>query len=83
MKEWQDVAQAADTVEAVQKMITELDAELQAHAAALETSLNPQTETLESIVVKAKKTNISAQLLALAWTPFWVDAGGQSTPAWG
>ncbi len=58
MKEWQDVAQAADTVEAVQKMITELDAELQAHAAALETSLNPQTETLESIVVKAKKTNI-------------------------
>ncbi len=83
MKERQDVAQAADTVEAVQKMITDLDAELQAQAAALETSMDPQTETLESIVVKPKKTNISTQLLALVWAPFWVDTGAQATPAWG
>jgi hypothetical protein len=83
MKEGQDVAQAADTVEAVQKMIADLDAELQAQATALEAKMDPQTETLESIVVKPKKTNISPQLLALAWAPFWVDAGGKATPAWG
>lgn len=82
MKESQDVGRAEETVAAVNEQQTELDAQFKAETEALEKSGDPQTEALETIVVKPTKANISIKLLSLAWAPHWRDAQGQTTPAW-
>ena len=82
MKESQDVGRAEETVEAINQQMAELDAEFKDATAAIETSGDPQTEVLETTVVKPTKANISVKLLSLAWLPYWRDAQGQTTPAW-
>ena len=82
MKEQQDIGRAAESVEALQAQLAELEAELQAEARALEAKTDAQSEPLETISIKPKKTNISVQLVALAWTPFWLDESGDKTAAW-
>ncbi|MBP7692901.1 MAG: ATP-binding protein [Anaerolineales bacterium] len=81
MKEGQDIGRAQDTVETVQQQLTDLDAEFKAAAAGLETASDPQIEVLDALVIKPKKTNISVQVLALAWAPYWQTAAGE-VPAW-
>ena len=50
--------------------------------AELESMLNAQTIDLETEVVKPRRADISIQLVALAWVPFWQDELGGRTPAW-
>ena len=82
MKEQQDVGRAAESVEVLQGHLAELEAELQSETQALEAKLDAQSEQFETISVKPKKTNISVQLVALAWAPFWRDETGEATSAW-
>jgi hypothetical protein len=82
MKEQQDVGRAAESVEVLQGHLGELEAELQSETQALEAKLDAQSEQFETISVKPKKTNISVQLVALAWAPFWRDETGEATSAW-
>jgi Helicase HerA, central domain len=79
-REGQDVSRAADTVEAVQAQLTELQAQLQAELDAVNgVDVNEQ---LEQISVKPKATDVSLQLFALAWTPYARDEKGRLNPAW-
>ncbi len=79
-REGQDVSRAADTVEAVQAQLTELQAQLQAELDAVNgVDVNEQ---LEQISVKPKATDVSLQLFALAWTPYSRDEKGRLNPAW-
>ena len=82
IKESQDVGRAEETVAAVDQQMAELDAQFKAETAALEAASDPQTETLETAVVKPTKANITIKLLSLAWAPYWHDAQGQTIPAW-
>ena len=82
MKESQDVGRAEETVAAVDAQMADLDAQFKEETAAIETSGDPQTETLETTVVKPTKANITIKLLTLAWTPYWRDSRGKLTPAW-
>ncbi len=82
LKEQQDIARAGDTVESLQARLGELQASFKTELDALETDFNGQTETLDTLTIKPKKTNIAVQALALAWTPHWRDAQGSLTPAW-
>jgi Type IV secretion-system coupling protein DNA-binding domain len=82
MKEAQDVGRAQETVAAVNQQLSDLDAQFQAETAAVERSLDPQTEPLETISVKPTKANITVMLTGLAWAPYWHNADGQETPAW-
>jgi hypothetical protein len=82
MKESQDVGRAEETVAAVDAQMADLDAQFKEETTTIETSGDPQTETLETTVVKPTKANITIKLLSLAWTPYWRDAKGQATPAW-
>jgi hypothetical protein len=66
----------------LQGHLAELEAELQSETQALEAKIDAQSEQLETISVKPKKTNISVQLVALAWAPFWRDETGEATSAW-
>jgi hypothetical protein len=82
MEEGKDVARAGDTVEAVQQQLNDLQAEFTTESNALAEKIDPMTEALEAISVKPKKADISVQLVALAWAPYWQDAQGSLTPAW-
>lgn len=80
-KETQDIARAVETVEALRQQLSDLEAQFRAEAQALESMLNPATETFDSIAVKLKKTNIMVRLVALCWTPHWQDSQGNIRPA--
>ena len=82
MKESQDVGRAQETVAAINEQLAELDVQFKSETEALEKSADPQNETLETIVVKPTKANITIKLLSLAWAPYWRDSQGQTTPAW-
>jgi phage host-nuclease inhibitor protein Gam len=82
MKESQDIGRAEDNVEALQQKLADLNAEFEAQAAELQSSVDPLKEELETITIKPKKANISVQLCALVWAPHWRDAQGALTPAW-
>ncbi|BAI60504.1 conserved hypothetical protein [Methanocella paludicola SANAE] len=82
MEEGKDVERAGETAEAVQQQLNDLQAQFKEEANALAEKIDPMTEALEAISVKPKKADISVQLVALAWAPYWVDAQGGLTPAW-
>lgn len=82
MKEAQDVTRAQETVEAIDQQLADLDSEFKDETAALEKSSDPQTEQLETVSLKPKKTSISVKLLTLAWAPYWHDSQGATSAAW-
>jgi hypothetical protein len=69
MQQYEDVGRANDTVEGVKQQIDATNAELQSKVDAIDTNYDPQTEALDTVVVKAKRTGINVQLVALAWVP--------------
>ena len=81
-KEQQDIGRAQETVEALQSQLGEMDTELQAETQALDAKIDAQNEQFETLSIKPKKTNISVQLITLAWAPFWRNASGETTAAW-
>jgi hypothetical protein len=82
MKEAGDVTRAQETLTVVNQQLLDLDGEFQAEAKALETSIDPQTEQLEKVSLKPKKTNISVKLLTFVWAPFWKNSNGETRAAW-
>jgi len=82
MKESGDVARAQETLTIVNQQLLDLDGEFQAEAKTLEQSIDPQTEQLEKVSLKPKKTDITVKVLTFAWAPFWKSADGQARPAW-
>jgi Skp family chaperone for outer membrane proteins len=76
-KESQDVARASETVEAMEQQRADIEAQFQAEAAALQSSLDPASAALETIVVRPKKTAITVRLVALGWAPY-----RDNQPAW-
>lgn len=80
--ESQDVKRAQETVEAIDQQIAELNAQFEADTAELESKIDPLTETLETLSLKPKKTDIQVQLATLAWLPYWKDEQDNLTPAW-
>jgi hypothetical protein len=82
MKESGDVGRAEENIESLQQQLADLETQFKADTDAAAARIDPTTEKLESIAIKPKKTNITVRLLALAWTPTWVDASGTATSAW-
>jgi hypothetical protein len=80
--ERQDVAQAEESVEAVQKRIDELNAQFLAESAALIEQASPENLRLEEVTVSPRKTDVSVVQLSLCWTPWTVDAQGSAQQAW-
>ncbi len=81
MKEAQDVARAEENAEALSKQLEELQALLEQETADVKASADPLTEELETFAVRPKKTDISLELVSLAWFPYWRDAKGGIAPA--
>jgi hypothetical protein len=73
-RETQDVARASETLEAVEQQIADLEARLGADTDAVAAKFQSMVETIETLPVRAKKTDISVRLVALAWAPAPPDA---------
>jgi hypothetical protein len=82
MDESKDVSRAGETVAAIQQQLTDLQAEFDSEAQAVQERTDPTKEVLETIQVKPNKSDISVQLVALVWMPHWQDSQGNITPAW-
>jgi hypothetical protein len=82
IKESGDVSRAEETVAALRQQYTDLDAEFRAESEDVKRAIDPLTESLETVKLKPKKTNINAQVVALAWTPYWAQADGTTASAW-
>ncbi len=82
MKESQDIERARQTLAAAGQQKAELEAQAQADIDALGGALDPLGETLEPVTLKPKRTEVTVQLVALAWVPMWKDAEGRLTPAY-
>lgn len=67
-KEDSDVTRAGETVEAITAQIDELNKQFEADVAAATGRVDPTTEALEPVTVRAKKTGIAVNFVGLVWT---------------
>jgi hypothetical protein len=81
MKESSDVSRAQENVVALQQQLADLDGEFQQEVSATAGACDGSAFSIETVTVKPKKTNITAESLLLAWTPFMMS-GASATPAW-
>jgi hypothetical protein len=77
-----DVTRAQDTVEAVQLQLQDLETQFQAEVNTVSTSIDPATETLETLELRPAHTDVNIRLVALVWLPFSRDAVGVMNPAY-
>jgi hypothetical protein len=68
-RELQDVGRAEENLAAAQQELEDLKAQFDRETADIAARIDPAAETLETVSVKLKKTNVTVQLVALAWTP--------------
>jgi phage host-nuclease inhibitor protein Gam len=78
-----DVKRAEVMLTTVKQKQADLDAEFQAEVDALETQIDPMTETLDKVLMRPRKSDITVDSLGLVWTPYWQDATGLLVSAWG
>jgi Helicase HerA, central domain len=83
MDEAGDVKRAEQTLGVVKQKRADLEAEFQSELDALEARSDPGTETLEKILLRPRKSDITVDSLGLLWMPYWKDGSGQTTGAWG
>jgi hypothetical protein len=76
-QEQQDVARAAETVEAIDKQLADLNAELETEVDHLQDRFDPEAGELAVLGLKPRKTDVVVRFLTLAWAP---KQG--SEPAW-
>jgi peptidoglycan hydrolase CwlO-like protein len=81
MSAQEDISRAKENVGALQKQLEDLQAQFNEESASLGSKIDPMTEDMEKIVIKPKKTDITVQLVALVWAPYWRDASGATTSA--
>jgi hypothetical protein len=82
MKERQDIERAKDTLAAAHQQKTELEAQVQAELQEVGGAWDPASEPLDTVTLRPKRTELTVQLVALAWVPCWKDAEGRLTPAY-
>ncbi len=79
-RENQDVALATENVEALESQVAELDVQFRAESDSLQDSVSPDRLSLEEVVIKPKKADISVTRVGLVWLPFAVGADGVLEP---
>jgi hypothetical protein len=69
MKETQDISRARETLQAIEDQRAELTSQLETDAASLEDAASVADESLKSLVVTPRKTDIAVQFVGLVWIP--------------
>jgi hypothetical protein len=68
-KEARDVERAEESVDALREQRSELERALEAALAEAVDRLDPLTETLDSVALKPKRSDVEVRGLRLAWVP--------------
>ncbi len=71
-----DVQRASDTVDSIKAQLAELETELQADVASLESDWSAKAEQLEEVAVRPKASDITLQFCGIGWLPFLEDSMG-------
>ena len=77
-----DIARAIEDHEEAQRKLMELEEEFTEETQALEAEYDVENLELEELSVKPRKSDIGVQRVALAWTPWRVDASGIAEPVY-
>ena len=77
-----DTGRAKETVAALRAQDAELEREFQEATQEVDRKFDPVTEPLERVAVRPKKADIDVVLVALVYTPHWLDPPGVLTAAW-
>jgi DNA helicase HerA-like ATPase/prefoldin subunit 5 len=75
-----DIGRAEENVEAVKRQLEDLQAQIEAEVAEIQSRMDATTAALETIAIKPKKANINVRLFTLAWAPYTKDASGELKP---
>ncbi len=76
MQQRQDVAQANESVEAVQQQLADLDAQFQAETDKVQSGFDVDALALEEIAIRPKKSDITVSQVSLVWQPWTVKGDG-------
>jgi hypothetical protein len=68
-RERQDISDAAESVEALQQRLADLEAEFKAESDKLHAAMAPESLALEEVLVQPKKAEISVSPVILCWLP--------------
>ncbi len=82
MKEAGDVERAKQNLNYLQQQLDQLQIDFQNEVNTYNEKIDALTESLEVVSIRPKKTDISAQLCCLVWSPQWVYEDGRMEPAW-
>lgn len=82
MKEAKDIERAEDTVEAVQQRMQQLETDFRKDTESLAIKVDPEAERLEQVSVRPSRADVSVQVVALGWLPYWRDPEGKLIEAW-
>jgi hypothetical protein len=81
-KESQDVDRAKESLEALKERLAKYDSDFQADVARITADFDPESQPLERIILRPTKQNITVNVIALGWVPYWQRADGRdSRPA--
>ena len=81
-KESMDVHRAQETLEATKLRLAELDQRLQEDIERIEDTFDPDSETIQEILVKPKSSDMTLEFFGLVWMPYRRDARGRLAPDW-
>lgn len=81
-KESMDVRRAQETLETTKLRLTELDERLESDIERIEAALDPDSESLQEILIKPKSRDMTLEFFGLVWMPYRRDARRQLAPDW-
>jgi hypothetical protein len=78
-----DVKRAEESLEVMKQKLADLEAEEQAALDELNSKYDPESETLDKVLMRPRKSDITVDSLGLVWMPYWQDGTGSLMGAWG
>jgi hypothetical protein len=81
-KESMDVRRAQETLETTKLELTELDQHLEADIERIEVAFDPDSESLQEILIKPKSRDMTLEFFGLISMPYRRDARRQLAPDW-
>jgi hypothetical protein len=81
-KESEDASRARDDVQTLKQELETVQAEFERELQETSARRDALSETLESVVVRPKKSGIAVKAVHLIWAPFRIGTDGAETEAW-
>jgi hypothetical protein len=81
-KEQSDIAAVTEDLDDLRRQKAELESEFNAELMALEGSTDPLRQTVETVALRPKKTDVAVRFTALVWLPHWRTPEGSTRPAY-